>query len=117
MFIGILGPINVRAAESVEINILGTSDMHGFLRAHDYATDTPTTNGLTKVASVVKEERTKDPNLLLVDAGDSTQGNFVSDYRNNDIHPVVKAMNLMKYDTFTLGNHNSIMNSQAYKIL
>lgn len=105
MFIGILGPINVRAAESVEINILGTSDMHGFLRAHDYATDTPTTNGLTKVASVVKEERTKDPNLLLVDAGDSTQGNFVSDYRNNDIHPVVKAMNLMKYDTFTLGNH------------
>lgn len=105
MFIGILGPMNVRAAESVEINVLGTSDMHGFLRAHDYATDMPTTNGLTKVATLVKEERAKDPSLLLVDAGDSTQGNFVSDYRNNEIHPVVKAMNVMKYDTFTLGNH------------
>ncbi len=105
MFIGILGPINVRAAESVDINALGTSDMHGFLRAHDYATDMPVSNGLTKAATLVKEERAKDPNLLLVDAGDATQGNFVSDFRNDEIHPVVKAMNLMKYDTFTLGNH------------
>lgn len=105
MFIGLLGPMNVRAAESVDINVLGTSDMHGFLRAHDYATDMPATNGLTKVATLVKEERAKDPNLLLVDAGDSTQGNFVSDFRNNEIHPVVKAMNVMKYDSFTLGNH------------
>lgn len=99
------GPINVQAAESVEINLLGTSDIHGFLRAHDYATDKPTTYGLTKAATVVKQERLKDPNLLLVDCGDATQGNFVSDYRNQDVHPVVKAMNIMKYDAFTLGNH------------
>jgi 2',3'-cyclic-nucleotide 2'-phosphodiesterase (5'-nucleotidase family)/LysM repeat protein len=105
MFVGLFVPMNIEAAESVEINILGTSDLHGLLRAHDYATDKATTYGLTKVASIVKEERTKDKDLLLIDCGDATQGNFVSDFRNNEIHPVVQAMNLMKYDAFTLGNH------------
>jgi 2',3'-cyclic-nucleotide 2'-phosphodiesterase (5'-nucleotidase family) len=105
MLIGLWVPMNAEAAESVEINILGTSDLHGFLRAHDYATDTATTYGLTKVASVVKEERAKDKDLLLVDCGDATQGNFVSDFRNDEIHPVIKAMNLLKYDAFVLGNH------------
>ncbi len=105
MLLGFLVPMKSEAAESVEINVLGTSDLHGFLRAHDYATDTATTYGLTKVASLVKEERTKDKDLLLVDCGDAVQGNFVSDYRNNEIHPVIQAMNLMKYDAFILGNH------------
>lgn len=102
---GLWVPLNAEAAESVEINLLGTSDLHGFLRAHDYATDTATTFGLTKVASIVQEERTKDKDLLLVDCGDATQGNFVSDFRNDKIHPVINAMNIMKYDAFVLGNH------------
>lgn len=103
--IGLWGTINIQAAEEIEINLLGTSDIHGFLNAHDYATDQATTYGLTKVQAVVKEERAKDPELLLVDVGDATQGNFVSDYRNEDIHPVIQVMNVMGYDTFTLGNH------------
>jgi 2',3'-cyclic-nucleotide 2'-phosphodiesterase (5'-nucleotidase family)/LysM repeat protein len=105
LIFGLWVPLNAEAAESVEINLLGTSDLHGFLRAHDYATDTATTFGLTKVASILQEERTKDKDLLLVDCGDATQGNFVSDFRNDKIHPVINAMNIMKYDAFVLGNH------------
>lgn len=105
MILGLIGPMKIMAAENVEINLLGTSDLHGFLMAHDYATDTPTNYGLSKVATVVQEERAKDNELLLVDCGDATQGNFVSDYRNEEIHPVINAMNLMDYDVFTLGNH------------
>lgn len=99
------GPVSAEAAESVNINILATSDLHGFLRAYDYGVDAAATKGLTKAATIIAAERVKDPNLLLVDVGDATQGNFVSDFRNQAVHPVISAFNYLKYDAFVLGNH------------
>ncbi len=106
LILGVCNTYTAKAAEGeVTITVLETSDIHGMLNNHDYATDTATATGMVKVATVVKEQREIDPDLLLVDCGDISQGNFVSDYRFDEVHPVVKAMNFLKYDAWELGNH------------
>lgn len=97
----------IQAADDgqVDITILETSDLHGVIYPYDYAADTALNGGLAKVATIVKQEREKDPNLLLVDCGDTLQGNMISDFRENDVHPMFEAMNLLKFDAFALGNH------------
>lgn len=97
----------IQAADDgqVDITILETSDLHGVIYPYDYAADTALNGGLAKVATIVKQEREKDPNLLLVDCGDTLQGNMISDFRENDVHPMFDAMNLLKFDAFALGNH------------
>lgn len=69
-------PAVLAEAETVTITILESSDLHGSIASYDYAVDAPTANtGLARVASVVKAEREKDPDLLLLDCGDSIQAN------------------------------------------
>lgn len=97
--------IALAAEEETTITILETSDLHGMIYNYDYAADTETNYGLAKIATIIKEERKKDENLLLVDCGDTLQGNLLGNFRNEKIHPGIEAMNLLKYDTWTLGNH------------
>lgn len=93
------------AQQKATVTILETSDIHGAIAPWDYATDSAADNGLAKVATIVKQERAKDPNLLLVDCGDNLQDNLIEEFRNQKITPMVGAMNLMKYDVHILGNH------------
>lgn len=92
--------------EEVTLTILETSDLHGHIYSYDYAIDAPTSNtGLTRVATVVKQEREKDPDLILLDNGDAIQGNLISLFNNDLVHPITNAMNLLNYDVRVLGNH------------
>lgn len=96
---------STEAASKKTITILGTSDVHGRLTAYDYATDTPADGGLVKVATLIKEQRAIDKDAVLIDCGDITQGNMVSEFRHNKIHPAIKALNALNYDAWELGNH------------
>lgn len=59
--------------------------------------------GYLRRATLLSELRQTDPDLLLVDAGDFSQGSaFYSLYRG-DVE--VGLMNLMRYDAATIGNH------------
>ncbi len=90
----------------VKISLLGTSDLHGRIYAYDYATGSPDTDaGLAKVATIVKEERAKNPNVILMDCGDTVQDNSAELFNSLPVHPMVMAMNSMGYDTWTIGNH------------
>lgn len=92
--------------ETVNITILETSDLHGTIYSYDYAVDTPTkNNGLVRAASYIKEQREIDPDLLLVDNGDSIQGNMISLFNDREVHPIVDAFNFLRYDLWNLGNH------------
>lgn len=92
--------------EEVKISLLGTSDLHGRIYAYDYATDSPDTDaGLAKIATLVKAERAKNPNVILMDCGDTVQDNSAELFNNLPVHPMVMAMNSMGYDTWTIGNH------------
>ncbi len=94
------------AAEEKTVTILQTSDMHGRIYAHDYATDSSDSDaGLAKIYTLVKQERLVDPNLLLIDTGDTVQDNSAELFNSQAIHPMVEALNFMDYDAWVIGNH------------
>jgi 2',3'-cyclic-nucleotide 2'-phosphodiesterase/3'-nucleotidase len=62
------------AAKRVHIVILGTTDLHGNLFPIDYYTDKPDNRGLAKLATLVKQVRKENPNVMLIDSGDTIQG-------------------------------------------
>lgn len=94
------------AAQQVDITILGTSDLHGTFVPWDYASDTENLAGsLSQIATKVQKIRAEQPNLILVDAGDTLQGNFVETFKNEPISPMILGFNALKYDAWVMGNH------------
>lgn len=88
------------------IQILATSDTHGFFDTYDYAANKEETEGsLTQISYKVNELRKENPNTLLLDNGDALQGNMADFFIDDDVHPMYAAMNEMNYDVCTLGNH------------
>src|SRR5713226_7690668 len=91
------------------ITILSTTDMHGRVFPIDYYTNKYDNVGITKVATFVKEARKADPDLLLLDSGDTIQGTPLEYFHNkrNDTppDPMMLAMNALHYDSMAVGNH------------
>ncbi|RZU75740.1 2',3'-cyclic-nucleotide 2'-phosphodiesterase/3'-nucleotidase [Micromonospora kangleipakensis] len=115
-----------RAAESKgpktwDLTVLGTSDTHGNVYNWDYYKDAEFDDskhndvGVAKLATLVNQiraERGSKPTLVL-DAGDTIQGTPLATYyakqepitTTGETHPMANAMNVLKYDAVTLGNH------------
>jgi 2',3'-cyclic-nucleotide 2'-phosphodiesterase/3'-nucleotidase len=94
------------AAEPVNITILGTSDLHGTFVPWDYSTDTENLAGsLSQIATQVHKVRAQQPNVILVDAGDTIQGNFVETFKNDKTSPMILGFNALDYDVWVMGNH------------
>ena len=110
---GLLGlpALGLGAQERVDLKIAATTDVHGRLRAWDYyANVEDPARGLARAATIVDSLRRAAPGrVVLVDAGDLLQGNpmtFVAGRIDSLApHPVVAAMNAMRYDAAALGNH------------
>ncbi|HYW70859.1 MAG TPA: 5'-nucleotidase C-terminal domain-containing protein [Pyrinomonadaceae bacterium] len=89
--------------------ILSTTDMHGRVFPIDYYTNKYDNVGIAKVATLVKEARKNDPDLLLLDSGDTIQGTpleyFHNKRNNTPPDPMMLAMNALHYDAMTVGNH------------
>lgn len=89
-----------------QVTILGTSDLHGHFMAWDYAADKLNMRGsLSQISTKVDEIRQEQPNIILVDAGDTIQGNFVETFKDEPVDPMMLGFNHMKYDVWVLGNH------------
>ena len=85
------------------ISILHTNDIHGTFPTTSYY---GTPEGVTYLATHIAAERAKNPNTLLIDAGDTFQGNaFAQYFRNATPNPIAGAMNMLDYDAFVIGNH------------
>ncbi|WP_113075258.1 5'-nucleotidase C-terminal domain-containing protein [Petrotoga sp. 9PW.55.5.1] len=91
----------------IELQILATSDLHGRFLPYDYALNQVNDSGsLAQVATIVKELRSKYPNnTVLIDNGDTIQENLSNIFIEDALHPMIFAMNEMKYDVWVLGNH------------
>ncbi|HAS6062762.1 TPA: bifunctional metallophosphatase/5'-nucleotidase [Vibrio vulnificus] len=88
------------------VTILGTSDLHGHFMPWDYAADKLNMSGsLSQIATKVKAIRQEQNNVILVDAGDTIQGNFVETFKEEPIDPMMLGFNEMNYDVWVLGNH------------
>lgn len=99
--------LNVTAAENDEeitVQILTTSDLHGKFAPYDYAVNEDSFSGsLAQISTAVKELRTD--NTILVDVGDTIQGNSADLFLEDEIHPMIQGMNFMDYDVWVPGNH------------
>src|SRR5580765_2898315 len=70
------------APARAHVVILSTTDMHGRIFPIDYYTNKYDNVGIAKVATVIKEARRNDPDLLLVDSGDTIQGTPLEYFHN-----------------------------------
>ena len=109
-----LHPFSARAqANQAHLRIMETTDLHVHVLPYDYYADKPNdTMGLSRTASIIDAIRAEATNSMLIDNGDFLQGNPMGDYiayehgmKDGDVHPVIKAMNVLGYDCSTLGNH------------
>ena len=82
--------------------IMHTNDTHSQIDPYSYKKDIDV-GGFLRREAAIREVRAENPNTLLLDAGDFSQGtpyfNFFKGYVE------VRLMNAMDYDAATLGNH------------
>ena len=98
--------LKISAEADKTVTILATSDLHGRIYPYEYAIDSEDKDaGLAKIATLIKQERAINPNAVLMDLGDTVQDNSAELFNNDPIHPMIEALNYLKYDTWTLGNH------------
>jgi 2',3'-cyclic-nucleotide 2'-phosphodiesterase / 3'-nucleotidase len=104
-----LVPISSVAPERVQITILGTTDLHGNINPIDYYTNKADNRGLAKVATLIKRVRKEQPNVVLIDSGDTIQGSPLASYHsrknNQPPDPMMLAMSALGFDAMAVGNH------------
>ena len=105
MLAGLSVPAMAAEEGGKTITILQTSDLHGMVNPFDYASNKEAKTSMAHAAAVIKAEREKDPDLLLLDTGDTTQANYIQEFLGETPHPMIQAMNYLQYDAWTLGNH------------
>ena len=99
LFAAVLMVACAKNPECRQLTILHTNDTHSQILPEDEKN----IGGYARRIGLINQERQADPNLLLLDAGDFSQGTPYFNYYHGRIE--VAAMNWMKYDAATLGNH------------
>src|SRR5260370_20661043 len=107
ILLSIAGRANAPARAHVVI--LSTTDMHGRIFPIDYYTNKYDNVEIAKVATLVKEARKNDPDLLLLHSGATIQRTpleyFHNKRNNTPPDPMMLAMNALHYDSMAVGNH------------
>ena len=98
-------------AQTVNIKIIETSDVHGALVPYDLINNQETRGSLAQVHTyVLKEKRVRGQEVILLDDGDMLQGDPMAYYYNyidtTQINIYADAMDYMNYDAATIGNHD-----------
>src|SRR5205085_9310775 len=95
--------------ERAWLTIISTTDLHGNIAPLDYYTNKPDARGLAKAATIIAQIRKENPQALLLDSRETTQGTRFVYYHNKINHtavdPMMLVMNSLNYDAMTVGNH------------
>lgn len=96
----------VGAYAQKHLEVLHTNDTHScIMPLNPNLADTAVAGrgGFLRRVAMIREERAKNPDLLLIDSGDFSQGSPFYTMFKGDVE--VGLMNLMGYDAVTIGNH------------
>ena len=98
--------------ETVNLRIIGTTDLHGQLNSKDYELGVDYSDGgLARLADLIQKTKREVPSesVITVDAGD-TLYDYTTEYifseSQEEVQPIYKAMAQIGYDAITLGNHD-----------
>ncbi len=88
-----------------KITILHTNDVHSHIEpfSKDHS-EFPNRGGFERRSTILNSIRSKNPNTLLLDAGDIFQGTPYFNFYNGELE--FKLMSLLEYDAVTIGNHD-----------
>ena len=100
-----LAPLELLAAreEVIKISILHTNDMHSRIECFASGRNKGA-GGMLQLATIIKQIRFEEENILLLDAGDIFQGTPYFNYYGGELE--FKLMSEMGFDASTLGNHD-----------
>ncbi len=93
-------------AKKKQVVILHTNDTHSCIYPlNPTLADTLLAGrgGFIRRAEMIKQQRKENPNMLLIDSGDFSQGSPYYTMYQGDVE--IGLMNRMKYDAATIGNH------------
>jgi 2',3'-cyclic-nucleotide 2'-phosphodiesterase/3'-nucleotidase len=98
-------------SQTINVKIVETSDVHGAIVPYDLIKDTTTSSSLAQVHTFANYLRWQaNSEVVLLDNGDLLQGDPMSYFYNyedtSSTHIFAEAMNIMKYDAATIGNHD-----------
>lgn len=93
------------------VRVIGTSDVHGNYLPYDFISQRPWGGGLSRVATYVKQQRQTlgSKRVVLLDNGDILQGQptaYFYNYIDTTQHLCADALNYLRYDAGTVGNHD-----------
>ncbi len=102
--------IDVVLPDTLNLVIMSTTDVHGWVMPWDYYADAPEERyGLAKAATLIDSIRNEHNFTLLLDAGDWLQGNPFAEYfatvDTTQPFPFLQAVDYLNYDAVVLGNH------------
>ena len=106
IIMALLTAVTVSAKKQKQLVILHTNDTHScVMPLKQELSDTALAGrgGFLRRVAMIKEERQKNPELLLIDSGDFSQGSSYYTMFKGDVE--IGLMNLMGYDAATIGNH------------
>jgi 5'-nucleotidase len=96
--------VSVFAGETLKLVILHTNDTHSQVDPTAKGKQkTSDMGGYARRMGVIEKVRSEEKNVLLLDAGDFSQGTPYFNFYNGRIE--IDALNKMQYDAGTLGNH------------
>ncbi len=94
----------VASDEGEEITLLFTHDLHSHFLPSANESGEGEYGGYARLMTAIKEQKAKDPDAILVDAGDFSMGSlFQTAYATSALE--LRLMGAMGYDATTFGNH------------
>ena len=104
LFLLAFSAVSVLGQQKIKLVILHTNDTHSQVEPTEKSSlNTSDMGGYARRMGLISHIREQEKNVLLLDAGDYSQGTPYFNFFNGRVE--IDAMNRMKYDAGTLGNH------------
>jgi 2',3'-cyclic-nucleotide 2'-phosphodiesterase/3'-nucleotidase len=96
-------------AQEVRVQVLASTDVHGHILPEDAFTLQPANQGWARLATLIRAQKALNPNTVLVDCGDATQGepiDYVWSHLKSELpEPSTAILNSLGCQAMVVGNH------------